>query len=120
MKIMADAINFTAVINEHNEEKRAVVEELIFYIDGILKDFHTPMKLRNTKRKNRKAVVEAVQELMYPQKEQRKLLPVGVGDGEIFAHLLRVRVPTNCEQTCLKALHIYLKYALTVRTYGTL
>ena len=81
MKIMADAINFTAVINEHNEEKRAVVEELIFYIDGILKDFHTPMKSRNTKRKNRKAVVEAVQELMYPQKEKRKLLPVGVGDG---------------------------------------
>ena len=82
MKIMADAINFMAVINEQDEEKMAIVEELIYYIDGILKDFRTAMRSRNTKRKNRKAVATALMKLASMKREERKLLPVGVGDGE--------------------------------------
>lgn len=79
MKIMADAINFMAVINEHNEDEKAIVEELICYIDGILKDFRTAMRSRNTKRKNRKAVATAVMKLASLQREQLKLLPMGKG-----------------------------------------
>ena len=82
MKIMADAINLSAVINEHNKEQMAFVEELIYYIDGILKDFRTAMRSRNTKRKNRKAVATAVMKLASLRREQRKLLPMGVGDSE--------------------------------------
>ena len=82
MKIMADAINFMAVFNEHNEEKKAIVEELIYNIDGILKDFRTAMRSRNTKRKNRKAMATAVMKLVSLQREKRKLLPMGVGDGD--------------------------------------
>ncbi|HTN68309.1 MAG TPA: DUF6261 family protein [Dysgonamonadaceae bacterium] len=80
MKIMADAINFMAIVNRHNEEKKAVVEELINNIDGILKDFRTQMKSRYTKRKNRKAVETAVQELINSQRERQGLLPGGVVD----------------------------------------
>lgn len=82
MKIMADAINFMAVINEQDEERMGIVEELIYYIDGILKDFRTAMRSRNTKRKNRKAVATAMMKLASMKREERKLLPVGVGDGE--------------------------------------
>ena len=82
MKIMADAINFMAVINEQDEEKMGIVEELIYYIDGILKDFRTAMRSRNTKRKNRKEVATAMMKLASIKREERKLLPVGVGDNE--------------------------------------
>ncbi len=86
MKIMADAINFMAVINEQDEEKMAIVEELVYYIDGILKDFRTAMRSRNTKRKNRKAVATAMMKLASMKREERKLLPVGVGDdGKDFS-----------------------------------
>lgn len=77
MKIMADAINFTASVNQHNEEKKVIVEELIDNIDGILKDFLTPMKSRNTKRKNQKVVGAAVQNLINPQEVQQNLVPEG-------------------------------------------
>ncbi len=82
MKIMADAINFMAAINQHNEETMAFVENLIDDIDGILKDFRTAMRSRNTKRKNRKEVATAMMKLASIKREERKLLPVGVGDNE--------------------------------------
>ena len=81
MKTMADVINFMAAINQQNEEKRAFVKNLIDDIDGILKDFRTAMRSRNTKRKNRKAVETAVMKLASMQRKQCKLLPMGVGDG---------------------------------------
>ena len=83
MKIMADAINFVAVINQHNEEKMVVIEELIYFIDGILKDFRTKMKSRNTKRKNKRDVRTAVMRLVSMQREQRKLLTVGERSGDL-------------------------------------
>ena len=86
MKIMADAINFMAVVNLHNEEKMTIIEELINEIDGILKDFSTPMKSRNTKRENRKRVEATVMELINIQQEEPKLLPRGVGDRNSFRH----------------------------------
>lgn len=82
MKIMADAINFMAIVNRNNEEKRAVVEELINNIDGILKDFRTPMKSRNTKRKNKKAVEVALEGLIDSHQEQQKELPDDVVDDK--------------------------------------
>jgi len=77
MKIMADAINFMAVINEQDEEKMTIVEELIYYIDGMLKDFRTAMRSRNTKRKNRKAVATAVLKLASVQRGKKRKLLVG-------------------------------------------
>ncbi|HTN68215.1 MAG TPA: DUF6261 family protein, partial [Dysgonamonadaceae bacterium] len=79
MKIMADAINFATAVNQHSEDKIAVIEVLIYYIDGILRDFRTTMKSRNTKRKNREAVAAAVKQLISIQQEQPKLLPMGNG-----------------------------------------
>lgn len=97
MKIMADAINFMAVINQHNEEKMIVVEELIYYINGIMKNFRTAMKLRNTKRKNRKAIDVNMMQLIKMQREKRKLLPVGVGESEndLSAQSATVQLPNS-------------------------
>lgn len=77
MKTMADAINLMAVINKNDKEKMSAIEELVYYINSILKDYRTPMKSRNTKRKNRKAIEAAVQELINLQQKQQKLLPSG-------------------------------------------
>ena len=97
MKIMADAINFMAVINQHNEEKMAIVEELIYSIDGIMKNFRTAMKSRNTKRKNRKAVGVGMMQVIKLQREKQKLLPVGVGESENepSAESVTVQLPSS-------------------------
>ena len=77
MKIMIDAINFMYVINKDNEEKREIAEDLMWYINKIFKTYRTPMRSRQTKRKNRKAVAAAVNELIRTQQEPQKTLPVG-------------------------------------------
>lgn len=82
MKIMADVINFTAVMDRRNQVKESVADEYIFFINVVLGDFHTMLKSRNTKSKNRKAVKAAVRELVRTQKEDLKLLPVVVVNGE--------------------------------------
>ena len=77
MKIMADTINLTAIVNRNNEEKRAIIEDIIYYIDGMLKDFRTVMRSRKTKRKNRKAIEAAVREMIHSPRMNQKLLPCG-------------------------------------------
>ena len=67
MKIMVDAINFMLDINSDNPEKTAEAESLILVIDGLFKDYRTPMKSRNTKRKNKKEAAVIVKELITTQ-----------------------------------------------------
>ena len=87
MRIMADTINVAMLINRHNKEKKAIIEDLIYDINSILQDFHTPLKSRITKRRNKQAIEAAVEELTKAQKEQPKLLSEGVSNGDVLLDL---------------------------------
>lgn len=51
-----------------NEEEKQQVANLSRAIDGLLKSFHTPLKSRNTKSRNKKEIASAVEELIVTSK----------------------------------------------------
>ena len=81
MKILADVVNLMAVINQHDKEKRSAIEKMIDSINATLEDSSTLLKTRITKRRNRKAVETAVQELITVQREAPRLLMEVVESG---------------------------------------
>ena len=78
IKIMIDTMNSTYSLNRVSKEEKANIQTLMRRIDGIFTAFRTQMRSQQTKRRNKKAVVAAVQELTRTQQEPQKLLPVGV------------------------------------------
>lgn len=54
LKVMVDAINFMFQFNRDDKEKTVEIKSLMLEIDGVLKDFSRPMKLRKTKLKTKK------------------------------------------------------------------
>ena len=78
MKVMIDAINFMYVLKRDDEDMKVALEDLMWHIKETFKAYSTPMKSRTTKRKNRRAVANAVKELIDMQQNPQKMLPVGV------------------------------------------
>ena len=66
------------VFKRDDEDMRIAIEDLIWHIKETFKAYSTPMKSRTTKRKNRRAVANAVKELIDMQQNPQKMLPVGV------------------------------------------
>lgn len=64
LRILADTLNVMLDLHRDNEEKRAIAQEIILNINYRLEDFHTALKIRNTKRKNRKNRDAAVRNLI--------------------------------------------------------
>ena len=80
LKMMVDTINFLYLFSKDNEEESADLKKLMLRINGLLKYFHTPLKSRIIKNKNRKAVSDAIEDLIRVQKDPQKCLPVGTHD----------------------------------------
>lgn len=64
LRTLADTLNVMLDLHRENEEKRAIAQEMILNINYRLEDFHTALKIRNTKRKNRKYRDTAVTNLI--------------------------------------------------------
>lgn len=81
MKVMADTINLVATVNKHNTEKRIAIDDYIYYIGGILQDFRTQLKSRNTKRSNTREEETTLQNQINIQSKDPKQLVTATTDS---------------------------------------
>lgn len=77
LRLFVSSINlFVGMHKKKNED--TIYHQYSREINNLLISYNTKQKSKNTKRKNKKEIATAVEELMNSQQEQQKALPVGV------------------------------------------